>query len=260
MDNIKTGRFIAECRKELGYNQKDLAEKLNITDKAVSKWETGRSAPDVSILIPLAEELGVSVTEILNGEKISKDEIPAISNEIIVKSLKKSKSKRMLALILTLVLLIGVFASYPIYEYANSIAVNDDFAIKVILRDVFDFENVFQYGCSKYEVKGDYIAYLYHDNEKAYMAFFKQNDLFDSRMDFVGGTSADLSELGLYSMSWYGENINIFFAAETDAEQYKFSIMEVDYSVPIYDEDFVNIFVEKSNIYYHATDFEFVEE
>ena len=71
MDNNKTGRFIAERRKELGYSQKDLAEKLNITDKAVSKWETGRSSPDVSMLIPLAEELEVTVTEILNGEKIS---------------------------------------------------------------------------------------------------------------------------------------------------------------------------------------------
>ena len=68
MDNIRTGIFIAERRKELGYNQKDLAEKLNITDKAVSKWETGRSAPDVSILIPLAEELEVSVAELMDGE------------------------------------------------------------------------------------------------------------------------------------------------------------------------------------------------
>ena len=260
MDNIRIGKFISQCRKELGYSQKDLAEKLNITDKAVSKWETGRSSPDVSILISLAEELEVSVTEILNGEKISEDKMPAISNEIIVKSLKKSKSKKILALILALILLIGILVSYPVYEYTNSIAVNDDFAIKVVFRDVLDVENVFQYACSKYEVQGEYTAYLYHDDQKAYMAFFKQNDLFETRMNFMGGTSADISKLGLYSTSWYGENINIFFAAETDAERYKFSIMEVDYSVPIYDEDFVNIFVEKSNIYYHATDFDFVEQ
>ena len=260
MDNNRTGRFIAERRKELGYNQKDLAEKLNITDKAVSKWETGRSAPDVSMLIPLAEELGVSVTEILNGEKISEKEISTASNEIIVKTLKKTKSKKILALILALVLLISIFVSYPIYEYTNSIAVNDDFAIKVIFRDVLDVENVFQYACSKYEVQGEYTAYLYHDDEKAHMAFFKQNDLFETRMEFVGGTSVDISELGLYSTRWCDENINIFFGAETDAKRYKFTIKDVDYYVPIYDEDFVNIFVEKSNPYYHATDFMFVEE
>jgi transcriptional regulator with XRE-family HTH domain len=80
MDNNKIGKFIAERRKELGYNQKDLAEKLNVTDKAVSKWETGRSSPDVSLLIPLAKILGVSVTEILNGEKISEDLF--IKNEV----------------------------------------------------------------------------------------------------------------------------------------------------------------------------------
>lgn len=89
MDNKKIGNFIAERRKELGYSQKDLAEKLNITDKAVSKWETGRSAPDVSILIPLANLLGVSVTELLNGEEISQEEINTASDELIVKSLEK---------------------------------------------------------------------------------------------------------------------------------------------------------------------------
>lgn len=256
MDNNKTGSFIAECRKELGYSQKELAEKLNITDKAVSKWETGRSAPDVSILIPLAEKLGVSVTEILNGERISEDKMPTISNEIIVKSLKKSKSKKMLALILALVLLISIFVSYLIYVYTNSFEVYDLDSIATETSNMFNIEKPIY---ANFEMKGDYSAYLYYDNESSYVVLFKQNKLFKNRMDLVGGTSADLSELGLYSTSGYGENINIFFAAGTDAERYEFSIMEVDYSVPIYDKDFVNIFVEKSNIYYHATDFEFVE-
>lgn len=257
MDNIRTGKFIAERRKELGYNQKDLAEKLNITDKAVSKWETGRSAPDVSILIPLAEKLGVSVTEILNGERISEDKMPTISNEIIVKSLKKSKSKKMLALILALVLLISIFVSYLIYVYTNSFEVYDLDSIATETSNMFNIEKPIY---ANFEMKGDYSAYLYYDNESSYVVLFKQNKLFKNRMDLVGGTGADISKLGLYSTSGYGENINIFFAAGTDAERYEFSIMEVDYSVPIYDKDFVNIFVEKSNIYYHATDFEFVEQ
>ncbi len=256
MDNIRIGKFISQRRKELGYNQKDLAEKLNITDKAVSKWETGRSAPDVSILIPLAEKLGVSVTEILNGERISEDKMPTISNEIIVKSLKKSKSKKMLALILALVLLISIFVSYLIYVYTNSFEVYDLDSIATETSNMFNIEKPIY---ANFEMKGDYSAYLYYDNESSYVVLFKQNKLFKNRMDLVGGTGADISKLGLYSTSGYGENINIFFAAGTDAERYEFSIMEVDYSVPIYDKDFVNIFVEKSNIYYHATDFEFVE-
>lgn len=257
MDNVRIGKFIAQRRKELGYNQKELAEKLNITDKAVSKWETGRSSPDVSMLIPLAEELGVSVTEILNGEKISEEKIPTASNVIIVKSLKKSKSKKILALILALALLLSIFVSYPIYEYTNSVEVYDLDSIASEISNMFNIEKPIY---ANFEMKGDYSAYLYYDNESSYVVLFKQNKLFKNRMDCVGGTGADISKLGLYSTSWYGENINIFFAAETDAERYKFSIIEVDYSVPIYGENFVNIFVEKSNIYYHATDFEFVKE
>ena len=71
MANSKaTGTFIAECRKEKGLTQKALGEKLNVTDRAVSKWETGRSFPDVAILEDLCQELGISVSELLAGKKI----------------------------------------------------------------------------------------------------------------------------------------------------------------------------------------------
>ena len=65
MDNKKTGRFIAERRKEMKLSQKQLAEKLNITDKAVSKWETGNGAPDISLLTTIADEINVTVVEII---------------------------------------------------------------------------------------------------------------------------------------------------------------------------------------------------
>ncbi len=260
MDNSKVGKFIAERRKELGYNQKDLAEKLNVTDKAVSKWETGRSSPDVSMLIPLAKILGVSVTEILNGEKISEENISSASNEIIVESLKKSNSKRIFALILTLILLISTLAFYPVYEYTNSISANDDYAIKATFRDFLDIENVFQYSYSKFTIKGDYIAYLYQDNEKAHMVFFQRNKLFKSRMNCVGGTSADISEIGLYSMGWYGENINIFFGAEITAEKYGFVYRGVEHTVFIEDDEFIDIFIDKDNSYTNPSDWYFIEE
>lgn len=260
MDNQKTGKFIAECRKKLGYNQKELAERLNITDKAVSKWETGRSSPDISLLTPLADALNVSVVEILNGEKISEEEIANVSDEIVIKSLKKSKSKIVLAIILTLVLLIGILVSYPVYEYTNSIAVNDFYSIASIIKDRLGAKNIFQYACSKIEVKSDYTAYLYKDNEKAYMVFFKENELFKTRMEFVGGTSTDLSELGLYSTGWYGENINIFFGAEITAKQYVFNYKGIEYNVPIKDDEFVDIFIDKDNAYTNASDWYFIEE
>lgn len=75
MNNIKVGQFICEKRKKLGLTQQELAEKLQITNKAVSKWETGDGMPDIQLLSPLAKELGVTVDEILNGEEISREEI-----------------------------------------------------------------------------------------------------------------------------------------------------------------------------------------
>ena len=71
IDREKFGEFLAELRKEKGIKQKDLAEKLYVSDKAVSKWETGHSIPDVSLLVPLAEILGVTVTELLECKSIS---------------------------------------------------------------------------------------------------------------------------------------------------------------------------------------------
>ena len=67
MDAKKTGNFIAEKRKELNMSQKELAQHLHITDKAISKWERGLSFPDITILIPLSEVLNVSLYELLVG-------------------------------------------------------------------------------------------------------------------------------------------------------------------------------------------------
>ena len=70
MDQIKVGKFIAACRKEQGMTQANLAEKLGISDRAVSKWETGKSMPDSGIMLELCELLKINVNELLSGERI----------------------------------------------------------------------------------------------------------------------------------------------------------------------------------------------
>lgn len=65
------GKFISSCRKDKGLTQMQLAEKLNISNRAVSKWETGKSIPDVSIMLELCEILGITVNELLSGERIA---------------------------------------------------------------------------------------------------------------------------------------------------------------------------------------------
>ena len=70
MDQLKIGKFIAERRKNAGFTQMQLAEKLNITDRAVSKWETGKAMPDSSIMLDLCDVLNITVNDLLSGEKI----------------------------------------------------------------------------------------------------------------------------------------------------------------------------------------------
>lgn len=70
MDQAKIGRFIAQCRKEKNMTQKQLADRLGVSDKAVSKWETGKGLPDAGYMVPLSEMLEISVNELLTGERI----------------------------------------------------------------------------------------------------------------------------------------------------------------------------------------------
>ena len=71
MDQIKIGKYIAACRKQQNLTQMQLADKLDITDKAVSKWERGITMPDSSIMLALCDILGINVNELLSGEKIA---------------------------------------------------------------------------------------------------------------------------------------------------------------------------------------------
>ena len=87
MDAKVTGCFIAQLRKELGLTQKELAEKLKVTDKAISRWETGKGLPDTSLLKPLAEIFGVSVGELLSGKRMDDSQIKSQADHIILESL-----------------------------------------------------------------------------------------------------------------------------------------------------------------------------
>lgn len=90
MNQEKVGKFIAKCRKEKKLTQEQLAEKLNITYKAVSKWETGKGMPDSSIMMDLCNILDISVNELLSGEKIELNKTLDIADENLIK-LKKDK-------------------------------------------------------------------------------------------------------------------------------------------------------------------------
>lgn len=109
MDQVKIGRFIAERRKAANLTQMQLAEKLNITDRAVSKWETGKSMPDSSIMPELCDILNISLNDLFNGEVIVKENYKEKSEKLIIEMAKqKEESDKKL---LTLEILIGLFSS-----------------------------------------------------------------------------------------------------------------------------------------------------
>ncbi|MDE6733522.1 MAG: helix-turn-helix domain-containing protein [Oscillospiraceae bacterium] len=130
MDAEKTGRFIAELRGELGLTQRELAEKIGVTDKAVSKWERGRGFPDVAILETLSKELGVSIAELISGERATPETAAEQSNSALVETLLyvKRMSRKIVG---TLIIIFGacllgsplVFAGFYLPLYVMGIIV-----------------------------------------------------------------------------------------------------------------------------------------
>ena len=93
MDQLKIGKFIADCRKRKNLTQMQLAEKLGITDKAVSKWERGVAMPDTSIMLELCDILGISVNELLSGEKIDMENNNQKTEQLLLDMAKELEKK-----------------------------------------------------------------------------------------------------------------------------------------------------------------------
>lgn len=123
MDLIKIGKFIADCRKEKKITQSELAEKLYITDRAVSKWERGLSLPDADKMLELCDILDISVNELLNGEKIDMKDYKKKNEDLLLELAKQEelKNKRIMldvyVLVITTILFylgITILASYTL--------------------------------------------------------------------------------------------------------------------------------------------------
>lgn len=119
MDQIKIGRFIAACRKQQNLTQMQLAEKLGITDRAVSKWERGKGLPDASLMLDLCSELKISVNELLSGEVIEMTQYNQKAEQQLLEMAKEREEKDkallhmeiLLGVLATAVLLICIFVA-----------------------------------------------------------------------------------------------------------------------------------------------------
>ena len=94
MDLVKIGKFIAEMRKKQGFTQKELADMLGVSDKTISKWETGRSMPDNTILLKLCQSLGISVNELLSGESFSEEHYKGKAEKNMVFLMKEQEEQK----------------------------------------------------------------------------------------------------------------------------------------------------------------------
>lgn len=94
MDQIKIGRFIAASRRDKALTQRQLADRLSISDKTVSKWETGKGLPDVSLMLPLCEALGITVNDLLTGARVSASDYQQKAEENMMDLIKENQENK----------------------------------------------------------------------------------------------------------------------------------------------------------------------
>lgn len=260
MNVSSMGKFISELRKEKGMTQKDLAEKLSVTDKAVSKWETGRSAPDIALLISLSEILGVTVIEILNGEKIEKEKFPEVGDEVIVETIKSDKRKLkisvIVAVIIMLLLVMLSALSYPAYHFFTSVPIDNE---SEILKESERYAKHFDEEGENMEIvksikKGDYFFYILQSENHISLRVFERDKVFDDRIFLLGGTYCkEANRIKVYSAGGPGPfTMNVFFGYGMTDTEYSYFYRGAKTTVPIEDELVLDVLIDVDDVFTYA--------
>lgn len=122
MDQFKIGHFIAQCRKEKNLTQAQLAEQLNLTDRAVSKWETGKGLPDASVMPELCGLLGISINELFSGEQIYTNDYKRKAEENLLRikrEAERAKAFRILIVCFSILSLTLIVSSLLVYFFTE---------------------------------------------------------------------------------------------------------------------------------------------
>lgn len=123
MDQIKIGRFIAEERKQKKYTQRALADKLGISDKTISKWERGNGFPEVSLLLPLCDELKITVNELLSGERLQKTDYEKKAEENMVDLVKETQENKKKIVLSAMAAGSSLLAATPLFILAGALEI-----------------------------------------------------------------------------------------------------------------------------------------
>ena len=119
MDQIKIGEFIAEERKAKKYTQRELADKLSISDKTISKWERGNGFPEVSLLLPLCNELEITVNELLSGERLQAMDYKKKAEKNMVNLVKEAQESKKKIIMSAMVSVLVIVAAVPLFVVAG---------------------------------------------------------------------------------------------------------------------------------------------
>lgn len=133
MDQIKIGRFIAKMRKERAYTQRQLADRLGISDKTVSKWETGNGLPDVSLMIPLCDSLHISVNELLSGERLIDSEYKNKAEENMMNLMMERAESRKKIILSAVVCFLTLLSGVTMFVLSGAIEMGTGLRILLIL-------------------------------------------------------------------------------------------------------------------------------
>ena len=158
MDPKKTGAIISDARRKLNMTQKDLADKLYVSDKAVSKWERGLCFPDISVLIPLTENLNISLYDLLRGEKMNKKEVEeTLKNTINFSNNELKRNKKKYTIISLIIIFIIVLTGIVTYIINNK---NNDISGIVDKDTIYDISYYSDYKTSLKSTNGENIELI----------------------------------------------------------------------------------------------------
>ena len=260
MDAKATGGLIARRRKEQNWSQGDLAERLHVTDTAISKWETGRGLPSVDLLEPLAEALDLTVSELLSGRELTPEELPKAAEAQVMESMERERRTRRRSFFATTALaLIGIAAigvgTWLAAHYLGSVPETDleglerqAFASLATPRRaiVYDFD-YYDLEIVETERRGDDLAALCTDGQGHWcMCVYDRDSVFSDRWRGGGGKPyLPAGELGSWNFGNPQEAVIIFCGGDLpeEAAWYTFQNSGITYTCPIENGRVLDVFV-----------------
>ena len=238
----------------MNWSQGDLAERLHVTDKAISKWETGRGLPSLDLLEPLAEALGLTVSELLSGRELTPEELPKAAGEQIMETMQEKARilKGFTAAVVMIIALAGIFFGYHYLTTApeTDLARLEELAAAYLGRFQDAGEDGFDYNALEIvemERRGDYLAALCSDGQGNWcMCVFDRDGVFSDRWMANGGKSRMATgKLGSWNFGNPREAVIIFCGGglPEEAAYYRFQNSGITYTCPIENGRVLDVFV-----------------